>query len=413
MSVQGFLTVDNVVIIFGLIGTIASVLALVQATRALYKSEKRKALIDSALFLLFCAASVGAFYYWSMDRPAVQDTRLQARSTGLLKAANSELLTAMRSLQISLPTEEAGVTSPVSPSLPHSFNTLIADGEVFSSLSTGLQEELPRFVRSIETFTEAYKQGYAATKKAQPGTLLLMWLSCYIQDVFVNLELLFQGNQLSKEQVAARQTATLSYEAMLMMLRTKGDWAFPAQSNYAEVSDLKEGRDVLCFGQILDDAVAAVNSSAALDNSAKKEVALSEAVVRKLGLALDFRQLAEGATKGSDRYGKALTLISDGTYALHGERLSASLDFGYLALTTLDDFEKVITDDEFRHQNWQHVVKEGEDINGLISPVLLPEEMKKAWVPIFGRVMAVQPDVPPMISAWKQQLVQYCTGTGD
>jgi hypothetical protein len=225
MSERDFLTPDNIGIVCGLIGAIASIVALVQATRALFKSERRKAFIDIAIFIVLSTVSVGGFYYYWSARPVAEDLRLKGRMTGLLKAAHSELISSMLNLQISLPMEEADFASPAPPGLPRTLDKLISDGEVFALLSPGLQSELPRFTGSLEALTEGYKQGYGIDKHGQPGTLLLMWLNCYIQNVFINLELLFQTNQLLATELSWRQDAARSYEAMLLILRTKGPQA--------------------------------------------------------------------------------------------------------------------------------------------------------------------------------------------
>jgi hypothetical protein len=409
-----FITGDNVIILLGIIGTFATIVALIQSTRAIFASEKRRAVIDISLFVVLCAFSVGIFYYWTTHRVPIEDTRLKSRVIGLLKAAHSEQQSLLMTLGVAIPIESDNFTSPVSPRMPQVFSRLLDDGEVFQSLSKRLQGELPAFIKGNDSLTQGYKLAYDLTKKGQRGTLRLMFYNNFTQEILITIELLLQTNKISESEALRRQDAWQRFQtALFLSLKGPSSWVQPFEVDYGNSIDPAVLKIAFCLGEKLNqDEPANVN----VGPTDHKPVAApnGEAVAfRSLGFPLNYQEMLSGLKKGTPQYDNTLALLETGLLAMSGDKMHDSFVMGYYLLATLNDFELYIKDAEFHATNHQRVMgEEAETINMLINKVGLPNGIAKSWVKLFSQVLTLQPEALNTIQMWKSTVQPICATTG-
>jgi hypothetical protein len=411
---QDFLTVENIVLVLGVVGSLASIIALVQATRSVFKHNRWLAAFEMILFIVLSAGSAAAIYYWNNSRVAAEEARARSRITGLLHAAQTEIAGITRSLELGLETGKSGLASPIVPQPPEVYKTLLSSGDIYSALSPELQERLAQFIKTNNTYAEGFRIAAQQTNEPQLGTYHVMLHSYLIQDIFIGLELLFQSNKLSAEELSARQKAASEYEVQLLMLMPKGwEWVSPARKGVAGNLDDADRKAVYCIGQEFDSIIAIANAAPPLNDADQRKLDRADADFRDLGIPLRVSDVARRTKKDSEDYKSLLSLLEIGLFATHGQTAYAAFALGQMMLPALNDFERYRSDPEFHEKNFDRVMK-GEvfEINSLIGVARLPGGLTKGWPQLFTYTYIGQGGTPDLIPEWRQRVRNYCVVTG-
>ena len=409
-ALQEFLTVDNIVMVLGVIGSLASVVALVQGTRSAYKNNRWLAALEFGLFIVLCVGSAAALYHWNTNRVAAEEARASSRVTGLLHAAQTEIAGITRSAEQGLEIGKSGLLSPIMPHPPEVYNTLLTGGETYSFLSPGLQENLAQFIRMNNTYYEGFRLSIDQTKKPPLGTYHLILNSYLIQDIFLGLELLYQSKELPAEELSERQNAATNYEARLVMLMPKGwNWVSPVREGVAGKLDDTERKAAYCIGQEFNSIIALANAGSPLSDADQKRLDRADDYFQALGFPLKVSVVASRTKVGSDDYKTILNLIKSGLFAMHGRTAYDAYSLGQMMLPVLDDFERYRNDPEFHEKNHDRVINgEAIKINKLIGFANLPGDLTKGWVQLFTYTYIGQGGSPDLFPQWRQRARDYC-----
>ncbi len=405
---------ESTKLLIGLLGSLASIYALFQATRNLWKKNRRKALIDGVVFTVAAVITGTTFYFWQQSPENGPTAQLKQRVEGLLESAHSELVDAVLGLRMRLSDADAGLSSPIAPKLPGVLGTFLTDGEAFLLLSDPMQQELPQFIKDLQTYTAGYEWVASQEDKdvPQPGTISMMLLECATQELCVRIEKMYQAGNLDSDDHKKRFSAALSYKALFFLTGNHHAKTLNGKVVQQNLNLSKEETEANAFwvGYHFDACVNSANSGSTPNQEQLTMLERTQNRLQALGLAVDLKELLAGVQDGSEEYALVLQLIEDGLVAYWGEQTMATLTFGFVLTPTLDTFSWYATDPAYRKQfidGGRDIMQVGMPINTNINAVSLPEPTKKQWVPLCIGVILSDPATARRAKEWKEEVLRY------
>jgi hypothetical protein len=373
-------------------------------------------LIGTATFVI-CLLFVLAAYITNAYANAGSASRsTKKRVEGLLEAAHKQTQDCIFNLQEQYVTENAGTASPIPPTLPDELlNTLRNDGEVYLLLSEPMRDRLGKYIDTLRTLREGYKHGASndtRSKKGQPGTVVLMLNECSVIEICLRMEKEYQEGRLGAEQHARRFSSAESYGALFMLTglcnTTDPDAALALKR--APLTEKEVGSHSFWAGHEFHSCVEVLNSGQEPNDTQMRAVRRVQRRLHLLGLRVDLRRLLTGARPESKRLGQIDAMIVAGLNACHGEKAVATMMFGAVFATTMNTYESFFADKEFRDKfvaENRNLGEVGAAINSSLDNTIMPDELKKHWLPLYTDALTHFATARQRASSWKKLVFDY------